>query len=209
MIIENWLIYSAAVFLASIIPGPSMILALNHGIRYGYKRSVSTAIGNVIASVLQALISIIGLGSILKASEKIFLVIKYCGAAYLIYIGLATLISKSKKISSNNTEVVSDKKSNKRLFLQGFLVAFGNPKAIIFFTALFPQFFDVSKSHYSQFIFFIITLANIAFLCMMIYSIAGSKIMKLFSKSKFRNYFNKIIGAAFISSGIGIAISND
>ncbi len=208
MSIEQWVIFSTAVLVASIIPGPSMILALNHGIRYGYRKSISTAFGNVTASLIQAIISIIGLGSILRASENIFLIIKYLGAIYLIYIGVTTLFSKIKQINSNN-DVSIHSKSNKKLFTQGFFVAFGNPKAIIFFTALFPQFFNMSKNPISQIIFFMITLAIIAFLCMMIYAITGSKIINLFSKSKLGKYFNKIIGIIFIGTGVSITFTND
>ena len=82
------LLYSFTVFIASIIPGPSMLLALNHGIKYGLKYTIFTALGNVTATFIQAVLSILGLSILLIQSEIIFYIIKYTGVAYLIFIGI-------------------------------------------------------------------------------------------------------------------------
>ena len=91
---EFFLIYAATVFVASIIPGPSMILALTHGVKYGPGKTMATALGNTCASMIQATISIAGLGAVLTASQPMFLTLKYAGAAYLIYLGLNIWFSK-------------------------------------------------------------------------------------------------------------------
>jgi threonine/homoserine/homoserine lactone efflux protein len=83
-----WIIYVLTVFVASIIPGPSMILALTHGIMHGTKLSLYTAFGNSIASMIQASIAITGIGIILTTSTTLFMIIKYIGALYLIYLGI-------------------------------------------------------------------------------------------------------------------------
>ena len=88
MSLEFILIYSATVFLASITPGPSMLLALNHGVRYGVRRTMATALGNVGATLIQAALSIAGLGTILLHSETAFDVIRWLGAGYLVMMGI-------------------------------------------------------------------------------------------------------------------------
>ncbi len=207
MNIEFWLIYVSVVFMASIIPGPSMLLALTHGVRYGYKKSISTALGNTLASIIQAIIAISGLSIIFTTSGILFEIIKYIGAIYLIYIGIMLFKTPTQNmlnidnINENNTSVFS-------LFSQAFFIAIGNPKAIIFFTALFPQFISANNTPLLQYILMTITLGLIAFVCMMIYSIAGDKANVFLRTSTLGKYLNKITGGIFISAGCGVALKS-
>ncbi|MCP4719336.1 MAG: LysE family translocator [Desulfobacteraceae bacterium] len=207
MDMEFFLVYIATVFVASIIPGPSMILALTHGVKYGAKKTMATALGNTCASLVQASISIAGLGAILTASQPVFLTLKYAGAAYLIYLGLKIWFSKPMTLESSSHEKSKEDSSFDKRFSQGFCVAAANPKAIVFFSALFPQFINTVDSPLSQYLALIVPLGIIAFLCMMIYALGGAKITRFFNQSHPKNYFNKIIGGSFISLGIGIVIS--
>lgn len=204
MKLEFLFIYSLTVFIASITPGPSMLLALNHGVKYGAKRSVATAMGNVTATLIQALLSIAGLSAILLSSEYIFYTIKYLGAAYLIYIGVKTFFSKDIILTSTQTS--GDAKRLRQLFTQAFVVTIGNPKAVVFFTALFPQFIKPQQNTMLQFVFILSILLVIAFSCMMIYSYFGQKVTAFFSKAKVRRRFNKVVGGSFIGMGIGLAV---
>jgi threonine/homoserine/homoserine lactone efflux protein len=203
MSLQFLLIYSLTVFLASIIPGPSMVLALTHGIRYGARRTIATALGNATASFLQAVISMAGLGALLAASETAFSVVKYAGAAYLVWLGLNMMFSKNKQ--EKKLEHDHNNKSFISLFRQGFCVAAGNPKAIIFFTALFPQFISESGTQLSSWAALLGILVLIAFSCMMIYAFFGSRVKNAFSNSFVGRYMNKIMGTVFISFGIGLA----
>ena len=206
MDIQFWLIYASVVFAASIIPGPSMILALTHGIKYGYKRSIATAFGNTTASVIQAVIAISGLSIVLTTSEVLFEIIRYAGAAYLIYIGMVlfkTPVDKTLGVSID----YRDDTSLLTMFSQAFFVAIGNPKAIVFFTALFPQFITAESAYTVNYIFMTIILGLIAFLCMMIYSLAGHKASIFLKTSKLGRYLNKITGGIFVGAGASVALS--
>ena len=88
------------------------------------------------------------------------------------------------------------------------LVTAGNPKAIIFFTAIFPQFIDPYAAYVQQSCLLIGIGSIIAFSCFMLYAISGQKIVFLFSKESIGKYINKIIGGTFISAGVGLAMSN-
>ena len=204
MNLEFILIYTATVFIASITPGPSMILALNHGIKYGAKRTLATAFGNLTATMIQAFLSIAGLGAILLQSENVFNIIKYIGAIYLIYIGIKTFFAPTdlalKADEDNNVE------SNFiNRYLEAFFVTAGNPKAIIFFTALFPQFIDTQHNTMFQFVIILSIMAVIAFSCMMIYGIFGQSVMRLLNKAKVTKIFNRLVGTTLIGMGIGLA----
>lgn len=205
---EFFFIYSVTVFVASIVPGPSMLLALTHGMKYGAKRTIASALGNLSITLLQATISIAGLGAILLTSEDLFNIIKWIGAAYLIYMGLSIWLSPNMTVSDNSNSRSSSKVPLRKMFMQAAFVTAGNPKAIVFFTAVFPQFIKPDAAYIPQFGMLMGTGGIIAFGCFMIYALGGQKIMTLFSKATVGKYFNKIIGGTFIGAGIGLATSN-
>lgn len=208
MSFEFFLIYSFTVFVASIMPGPSMLLALTHGMKYGAKRTVASALGNLSITLIQAAISIAGLGAILLASEDLFNIIKWAGAAYLIYIGIRIWCSPEMIISEKTSGDLSRKVPLHKMFLQSVFVTAGNPKAIVFFTAVFPQFIDTNVAYIPQFTMLMGTGGIIAFCCFMIYAIGGQKIVTIFSKATIGRYINKLTGGVFIGAGIGLATSN-
>ncbi len=202
------LLFSMTVFVASIIPGPSMFLALTHGMQYGAKRTMASAMGNVTVTLIQASVSIAGLGTILIASETTFQLIKWAGAAYLIYMGISMLCSSKMSLSPSESNHTNQLNSLRRMYLQSAFVTAGNPKAIVFFTAVFPQFIDPNAAYLSQFCILLSICAFIAFNCFMIYAIGGQKIVSLFSKATVGKYIKRVIGGTFIGAGIGLAVSN-
>ncbi len=206
MPLEFWAMYVVTVFLASIIPGPSMILALSHGMRFGAKKTMATALGNSAASFLQAVISIAGLGALLAASETAFMVVKYAGAAYLVWIGVGMILSGEFKINAQK-DVDEEVVSFGKLFMQGFWVAAGNPKAIVFFSALFPQFISVQHAGIQHFAMLLGLLTLIAFGCMMIYATGGEKVTGIIKESFVGRYMNKVLGTSFVGLGLGLACS--
>ncbi len=204
--LEFWSIYIITVFVASIIPGPSMLLALAHGIKHGTKISMITALGNTVASMIQATIAIAGLGIVLSTSTSIFMIIKYIGAAYLIYLGIK-LFKTPFTIEDSNYDK-KEKPVLKKLFSEAFIVAAANPKALIFFTALFPQFIQANRDGLLHYTLLVLVLGVIAFLCMMIYSFGGFKVKGFFNSSSISKYVGKVIGTTFVSLGFGLAFTS-
>lgn len=196
------------VFIASIIPGPSMLLALTHGMHYGARKTIASAMGNVTVTLIQAAISIAGLGAILIASEAIFQLIKWAGAAYLIYMGVSILRSSKMSLPQGTSGDSVKWSSLRKMYLQAVFVTAGNPKAILFFTAVFPQFINPDAAFLSQLCILLGACAFIAFGCFMIYAIAGQKIVSLFSGATVGKYIKRAIGGTFIGAGIGLAASN-
>lgn len=208
MSFNYFMMYLLTIFVATIIPGPSMLLALTHGMKYGTKRTMATALGNLLVTLLQAAISMAGLGAILLTSENIFNIIKLIGAAYLIYMGITIWRSPSLTLDEKSEREAGPSEPLKNMFLKGVLVTAGNPKAIVFFTAVFPQFINPQNAYIPQFMTFLITGGIIAFSCFMIYAIGGQNILSAFLKTPVGKHLNKIIGGTFIGSGIGLAVSN-
>jgi len=206
MTLDHFLAYFLILFIATITPGPNMLLAINHGVNHGLGRTIYSCSGNLIGNLLMALISILGLGAILITSGLVFNVIKWIGIIYLVFIGLKLIFDPIQTDTSNDNKLSIDKKGY-RLFLDGFIIAIGNPKGILFFTALFPQFINVQHATIEVFTIVFGTLGIVAFGCYMLYAIFGAKLNRLFKLYSFRKMFNRITGSILIGTGLAIAIS--
>lgn len=200
--------FAITVFLVSIIPGPTMLLGLTHGMKYGAKRSLSTAMGNTVVTLIQATISFVGLGAILMASELVFAIIKWAGAAYLIYLGWKFIKATPQQVEGDDSSNASTHESVWRLFWQGALITAGNPKAIVFFTAVFPQFIDTTQNMVLQTVVLSLMSCLSSFLCFMAYAVFGHQLVGWFQKASFVKIFNRLVGGTFIGSGIAIAMSS-
>lgn len=208
MTFEYFITYFVILFLATITPGPTSLLAINHGVNHGVERSVYSGLGNLIGNLLLALVSIMGLGALLIASGVVFTVIKWIGIVYLVFIGLKLIFEPvNTDTSFDNAEKPITERRRRRLFFDGFIIAIGNPKGILFFTALFPQFINVESASVSAFMIIFITLGVVAFGCYMLYAIFGVKLNRLFQLQSFRKGFNRITGSIFIGTGVAIALA--
>lgn len=208
MTFKYYMAYLAIVFIATITPGPSMLLAVNHGANHGVKRTLYSGLGNMAGNLLMALVSLMGLGMILLASGFVFSVIKWTGVAYLVYAGLRMIFDSAIPDRAGAIKTPGSIRRSRSLFSEGFIIAIGNPKGILFFTALFPQFIDIHKNAWLDFIIVFLTLGFIAFGCYMLYAAAGMRLNSLFSRYSFRKIFNRICGAFFIATGCAIAVTD-
>lgn len=208
MSLDLIMIFSLTVFITSIIPGPSMLLALTHGMQYGARKTVISALGNVTATFIQALVSVVGLGTLLVASETAFEVIKWLGVGYLVYMGVTMVRSSSESSVDDDTGELIELSSPIKMYFQSFLVTAGNPKAIVFFGAVFPQFIDSSMPITPQAIILVSICALCAFCCFMVYAIGGQKASFLFSTNTVGAYVKRVIGSTFIGSGLALALSS-
>lgn len=207
MSLDLFISFFTILFVATIVPGPSMLLALNHGAFYGFKRAFISCIGYLLANLLMALLSYWGLGAILLTSAIAFNIIKWCGIAYLIYIGISMLLAKNNEETDKKETNTFKKTNNLKLFTDGFVIAAGNPKGIIFFTALFPQFININNATISEVGIVFSTLASVAFACYMLYAAFGRRLSNLFRRASFKKFFNKVSGSLFIGLGITMAFS--
>ena len=208
MTFEYFMAYFIILFIATIAPGPNSLLAINHGANHGIRKTIFSGLGNLIGNLLMALVSILGLGAILVTSGTVFSIIKWIGISYLVFIGLKLIFEPAKTGPSNDSggKPTSTKRKD-RLFLDGFIIAIGNPKGILFFTALFPQFINVKSSTIGGFLIAFLTLGVVAFGCYMVYAVFGAKLNRLFQMQSFKKRFNRITGSIFIGTGVALAFS--
>jgi threonine/homoserine/homoserine lactone efflux protein len=195
-------LFLTTVVVASITPGPSMLLALNHGIAFGWRRSLATAWGNVCATALQCLVSFAGLGFILAHAAWVFSAIRYAGAAYLVYLGGRLLFGPADALVGGGLAA----QPRRNLFRQAFVVTASNPKAVVFFSALFPQFFSDGSLSLAKATVMLLAVLVTTFACMMLYATAGSRIQGLLGRPRFRSLFQRGVGATLAFFGLGLAL---
>ncbi len=148
MALHTWLIYLTAVFGLSLTPGPNGLLALTHGALYGHRRALWTIGGGMLGFVLLMALSMFGLAALLKASAHALLVLKWLGAAYLIWLGIQLWRAPALHLTPLQSTAP---RPGVQLFRQGLLSALSNPKVILFFGAFLPQFLDPTRSLWLQF----------------------------------------------------------
>lgn len=130
-------------------PGPSQLLILSNSLSSGFPRSAFTAAGDLTANLIQMVVATAGLAYLIQSNENLITTIKWVGVVYLLYMGFISFIHQ--KPPNIHSEEVKGIRSSSSLYFQGFIVSALNPKAVIFFAALFPQFIDSSRPVVTQF----------------------------------------------------------
>ena len=143
MTIETWLLYVGTVLIFMSTPGPSHLLMLSVSMSHGFRKSLATAAGDLTANAIQILLAGLGLAALVTSSQHGFAIVKWAGVSYLVWIGIRQIIASfgGGSASPEVSEV-----SLLRLWLRGFITSAANPKAVVFFAALFPQFLDPQYS---------------------------------------------------------------
>jgi len=140
MNLSIWILFTAVALAAILSPGPAVFLAITNSVTFGWRRVAFSSLGNVTGLLVISSVTMLGLGALLKASASIFTGFKLVGAGYLIFLGLKQWRTQGSVFTQAATGEVPGEDRPARLFRQGLLIALTNPKAILFFSALFPQF---------------------------------------------------------------------
>ena len=203
MSIETLLLFLPACFALNMAPGPNNLLSIANGTRYGFTRACIAGAGRLIAFVGMIALAASGLAVVLLASELTFYCIKVAGALYLFYLAIQLWRSEPG-------EVVSDSQGERTTWLlakQEFLVAVGNPKAILIFTAFLPQFVNTAHPAGSQ--FFILGSAFLAleWVAIAAYAYMGSHLRQWFSVPARKRAFNRVCASLLGLAGVGLLLT--
>ncbi len=201
---DNYLLYVGVAIATILLPGPAVMLTINNSIQRGLLKSIAGIMGIALAILLVAFISATSLGIVLASSAVAFNIIKILGAAYLIYMGIKMLRSKV----TNDHSIKKQEASYARCFIEGFLVSISNPKAVIFFMSIFPQFINTSKEYAPQFILLATTFSLLVMVIHSIYALSASAVKSKLSSEKGKSVINKIGGGVFVGFGVGLAASS-
>jgi threonine/homoserine/homoserine lactone efflux protein len=180
-------------------PGPTVLLALANGSRYGVRRACFGMAGAMLSDFVLIAAVALGLGALLAASEFWFTVVKWLGAGYLAFLGIMLMRSKGTlNTSLHGAERNGGAGSAWALFLRCFLVAVTNPKGYLFFSAFLPQFIDVGAPQLAQYALLAAVFAGIDFIIMLLYAVLGSQAVR-FLKASGALWLDRICGGALLA----------
>lgn len=151
MSLDLYFVYVVACLVLLVTPGPNGLLCINHSVRFGPRRTFWTSLGSVTGVLLMIAVSMAGLGAILLASETLFSLVKWLGAAYLLWLAWQTWFAPDAHVAPTENRA-SGLPKRQRVFAEGLGVAVSNPKALIFFATFLPQFIRPNEPLLTQFI---------------------------------------------------------
>jgi threonine/homoserine/homoserine lactone efflux protein len=143
---DHLLAFLLTVYVLILIPGPSVLFVVSRGVALGRRSALATAVGNEIGLALQLALVAVGVGSILARSEAVYTSVKLIGAVYLVVLGVRSIRERRELATALESTAVAPR-SLSRTVREGLLVGVTNPKGLLIFTAVLPQFIDHSRGH--------------------------------------------------------------
>ena len=190
-------VFALVALVAIATPGPTVLLALVNGSRYGVRRSLPGMFGAMLSDFMLVGAVAVGLGALLAASEFWFSVVKWVGAVYLAWIGIRMLRSKGGLDLSGAGAQDCDA-SARQVFMKSFLVAVTNPKGYLFCSALLPQFIDAAAPQWPQYAAIALVFAGLDFAVMLGYAVVGARAVRLLRRRAVL-WLDRTCGAALLA----------
>lgn len=200
MTFDSYLVFLPACFAINMAFGPNNLLSLTNGARDGVTRATVAALGRLVAFALMIVVAALGLGVLLAASETAFSIVKWAGAAYLVYLGVRLMRAGVPVLGGVVAAAAPVPLS--RLMAQEFWVAAGNPKAILVFTAFFPQFLGGGEAYAWSFFVMGTTFLALEAVAIALYAFFGARLGALARGSRALGWFNRVSGSLMIGFGV-------
>ena len=197
-----WLTYLLATIILSVTPGPGVFSSISSGLHHGFRIGLWNGVGMQVANMVYVAVVALGLGALLLASETLFTVVKWMGVAYLIYLGIVTWRTPVKAFEEDKDDHAT---TGRELFAHGFLVNITNPKGIIFFAAIFPQFVDIARPQLVQYLILGATTFVTDLAIMMAYTALAAKVFRAMSEPVHLRWVNRGLGSLFVAAGVALA----
>ena len=197
---SHLLLFAATELLLSMTPGPAVLLVVSQGMRRGFASSRRGAAGILTGNAIYFALSAAGLGALLIASKRVFDILQIAGAAYLVLIGLKMMLMPTR------AETPLDDSTTRRLdssFTQGLITQLANPKAIVFFTALLPQFVDPAQPMTMQFVILGVVSIVVELPVLLLYGLAADRGRAVYGKHA--RLIERSSGACLVVAGAKLA----
>lgn len=198
---DTWLLFLLTSIGLSVSPGPNSLLALTHSALHGRDKTIYTIAGGLLGFVMVIALCMFGIGALIKSSLIWLTALKWVGGLYLIWLGIKLWRSPPVAVHANDIHAEAN---NRSLFRQGFLSAATNPKGLLFFSALLPQFIDPHKSLLMQFAVVAATYAFTEFVTEYALASAATRIRPWLARAGRR--FNKVCGGVFVAIGAALPL---
>jgi threonine/homoserine/homoserine lactone efflux protein len=195
---ELWGLFVVTEGLLCITPGPAVLLVVAQGLTRGIPAGASATAGILIGNTIYFVLSATSLGVLIVASYEVFFLIKWLGAAYLVWLGISAFRGRSSTLSVSPAK----RAGLFRVFGNGIALQLANPKALLFFIALLPQFIDSKGDIVSQMFILGMTSVLLEFLALLAYSAFASRFSVIAMQPRFVRTADRIAGSFLIGAGV-------
>jgi homoserine/homoserine lactone efflux protein len=201
---QIWLLFVITEAVLSMTPGPAVLFVLSQAIRRGAGKSVWGSCGILSANAMYFALSATSLGAVIVASYKLFFLIKWIGAGYLVYLGVASMFGKKSLVSLPEANG-GDARMGPHILRDGFFLQAANPKALLFFTAILPQFIDPRHNLALQILILGISSILVEFAILFVYGELAGRALSAARDPRFEKLTNRLAGSLLIGAGVGLA----
>jgi len=204
MHVHTLIAFAAVAAVAIVSPGPATLLALRNSVAYGPATAIWSSLGNACGLLCLSAAAMLGLGVVLQSSALLFGLVKLVGAGYLFYMGVRQLLGRGAALVPAETPHAHTRPPRRRLFVEAVLTASTNPKPILFFTALFPQFLDDRAALLPQFLVLTGLFMSLSVLSLLTYATLASRARHLLARPRFSLWVNRSVGTIFVGFGAAL-----
>ena len=198
MALDHWLAFVAASAVLLAIPGPTVLLVISYALGHGRRSASSTVAGVALGDFTAMTASMLGLGALLATSAALFTVLKWVGAAYLVFLGIKLWRAPVAEAAVDAAAPIA---RPGRIFLHAYAVTALNPKSIVFFIAFLPQFLDGTRPVLPQMVIFEATFLALATLNAQTYALLASAARRTIRKPSVQRAVNRTGGTLLIGAG--------
>jgi threonine/homoserine/homoserine lactone efflux protein len=199
MTIELWLAFAAASAVLLAIPGPTVLLVVAYALGQGKRAAVATTAGVALGDFTAMTASLLGLGLLLATSATLFTILKWAGAAYLVYLGIKLWRAP---VAGDDVSPTTKPVSSRRIFAHTWLVTALNPKSLVFFMAFLPQFLDPARPLLAQLLIMETTFLLLATLNATLYAALAAYARKGIKRPSVQRTVNRLGGSLLVGAGL-------
>jgi len=195
---DRWAIFLVTSLLVSISPGPAVLMVLAQGLTRGFRRSLYASAGIVAGDGIYFTLSALGLGAVLAASSDLFLILKWGGAAYLVFLGLTAIFRAPRPVS----EQPAGEARAWRVFINGMVVELSNPKCLLFFVVVLPQFIDTRGDIVRQVLVLGATNMIGEIVVLAAYGAFAGRFHRVATQPRFAKLAARLSGSCLVTAGV-------
>ncbi|HEX6535800.1 MAG TPA: LysE family translocator [Gemmatimonadaceae bacterium] len=201
---HTWGFFAVTELVLCLSPGPAVLFVVAQALGHGTRRSVWANLGILASNLFYFVLSALGLGAVLLSSHALFLAVKYIGAVYLVWLGVSTIRGGgvAMRATADRSSV-----SGPRILARGFATQAANPKALVFFVALLPQFLAPGLALAPQVAVLGGTSLVVEFAVLLGYGVLAGRAAELLAQRRFASRVDTVAGALLMAAGAGLALS--
>ena len=201
MSIETIIALAVACFVLMATPGPGTLATVGRGLAHGLGRTLVFILGIITGDLIYLFLVIFGLAALADAYGEVFIVIRWAGAAYLVYLGIKAWRTPAVSLESVSTQAARPVRD----FMGGLSLTLGNPKVILFYTAFLPSFIDLTMLSYSDIAIIAAVVSGVPFFVMVVYAWLADRSRRMFRSERAVKIMNRSAGTVMIGAGAVIA----